>query len=155
MKIKFIFILLCLVFFSCKKEMGKYLYVDGQHILHTSKTCKSISEIRKAKPIMIYPVDSIGTFSVKNFCSTCVSDEQFAFFMKRLDYYIENEPYIKAEPFRKRIYDIMSEKYDMPSFDVFCKHIESDDNRKAVYDDLKEEYDLVSFDAFTRNLLGK
>ena len=132
--------------------MGKYLYVDGQHILHTSKTCKSISEIRKAKPIMIYSIDSIGSFSFENFCSSCVSDEEFDFINKKFCEYNENKD---AEQYRKNIYDIMSEKYDMPSFEVFCKHIENDDNRMAVYNDLKDEYDLVSFEVFTKKLLGK
>ena len=90
-----IFIALCMfIMFSCgnkekempqnkkksdKKEvLGKYVYEDRGHILHTKSGCKAVYKIPNVgtKPVTVIEAEMILSIDYNNICSQCVTPEQ-------------------------------------------------------------------------------
>lgn len=53
---------------------------------------------------------------------------------------------------RKKLYDALSDKYDMGTYDQFCKDIQDSGKRKRLYDATSKEYDYGTYDSFSRQL---
>lgn len=55
---------------------------------------------------------------------------------------------------KKKLYDALSEEYDMGTFEQFCSDINDDEKRKKLYDATINEYDFGDYDSFSKQLLG-
>jgi len=55
---------------------------------------------------------------------------------------------------KRALYKVLSEEYDLGTFEQFANDIEDDVKRKKLYDAIKDEYDVSDFDSFTLYLLG-
>ena len=53
---------------------------------------------------------------------------------------------------KRKLYDALSEDYDMGTFEQFSTDVQDDGKRRKLYDAIKGEYDLPDFDGFTRQL---
>ena len=53
---------------------------------------------------------------------------------------------------RKKLYDALSDEYDMGTYDQFCKDIQDSGKRKRLYDATSKEYDYGTYDSFSRQL---
>ena len=53
---------------------------------------------------------------------------------------------------RRKLYDALSEDYELGSFEQFSKDIKDDSKRQKLYDAIKEEYDLPDFAGFSQQL---
>lgn len=54
---------------------------------------------------------------------------------------------------KKKLYDALSEEYDMGTFEQFCSDINDDEKRKKLYDATINEYDFGDYDSFSKQLL--
>lgn len=54
---------------------------------------------------------------------------------------------------KRTLYDVLSEDYDLGSFEDFSINIEDESRRRKLYDAIKDKYDVPDFDSFTRTLL--
>ena len=55
---------------------------------------------------------------------------------------------------KRRLYDALSQDYDMGSFDQFVNDIQDEAKRKKLYNAISGEYDLGAYDAFSKQLMG-
>lgn len=83
--------LLCMLLFSCsftkeekeRDNLGKYVYMDSQQILHTRKHCiglcidSSEDEIGSYKPIEFIDTAKVTRDMLKSMCSWCVEDNHY------------------------------------------------------------------------------
>ena len=53
---------------------------------------------------------------------------------------------------RKKLYDALSDEYDMGTYDQFCKDIQDSGKRKRLYDATSKEYDYGTYDSFSKQL---
>lgn len=56
---------------------------------------------------------------------------------------------------KRKLYDALSQDYDMGSFEQFSNDVEDEVKRRKLYDAIKEEYDFPDFDGFSRQLVGE
>lgn len=55
---------------------------------------------------------------------------------------------------KRKLYDALSQDYDMGTFEQFSTDVEDEGKRRKLYDAIKGEYDLPDFDGFTTQLIG-
>lgn len=53
---------------------------------------------------------------------------------------------------KRKLYDALSEDYDMGSYEQFCTDIQDESKRKKLYDATSEEYDFGDYDSFSEQL---
>lgn len=53
---------------------------------------------------------------------------------------------------KKKLYDALSESYDMGTFEQFSRDIQDNEKRRKLYDAISNEYDLPDFDGFSAQL---
>lgn len=58
------------------------------------------------------------------------------------------------EESRKKLYEALSQSYDLGDFDTFNTKMDSEDSRKKLYDQVSEEYDLGDYETFTQKMTG-
>ena len=56
---------------------------------------------------------------------------------------------------KRKLYDALSQDYDLGSFEQFSTDVEDEVKRRKLYDAIKEEYDFPDFDGFSRQLVGE
>ena len=56
---------------------------------------------------------------------------------------------------KRKLYDALSQDYDMGSYEQFSTDVEDEGKRRKLYDAIKGEYDLPDFDGFTQQLIGQ
>lgn len=67
-----------------------------------------------------------------------------------------NSPKASASDGNKRaLYKVLSEEYELGTFEDFSKQVEDETSRRKLYDAIKDEYEVHDFDSFTRYLLGE
>lgn len=63
------------------------------------------------------------------------------------------QPIIMSEKDSKRkLYDALSQDYDMGTFEQFSNDIQDDSKRKKLYDAISNEYELGDYDSFSIQL---
>lgn len=55
---------------------------------------------------------------------------------------------------KRKLYDALSQDYDMGSFEQFCEDIKDDSKRKKLYDATSSEYDYGDYETFSSQLMG-
>lgn len=55
---------------------------------------------------------------------------------------------------KRKLYDALSQDYDMGDFETFSTDVEDEGKRRKLYDAIKEEYDLPDFEGFSSQLIG-
>lgn len=108
----YIFITLCLFFAACtsstskekesyKREIGEYLYIDCNDILHSRRTCYAIGETTynedseeytsQNRGVYFIETNKISTYAISSrlICSRCFTDELY----NELLYKVENRGY--------------------------------------------------------------
>ena len=55
---------------------------------------------------------------------------------------------------KRKLYDALSQDYDMGSFEQFCEDINDDSKRKKLYDATINEYDYGDYETFSSQLMG-
>lgn len=55
---------------------------------------------------------------------------------------------------KRKLYDALSQEYDMGTFEQFSADVEDDGKRRKLYDAIIGEYDLPDFDGFSTQLIG-
>lgn len=55
---------------------------------------------------------------------------------------------------KRKLYDALSQDYDMGTFEQFSSDIQDSSKRRKLYDTIKDEYDLPDFDGFSSQLMG-
>lgn len=55
---------------------------------------------------------------------------------------------------RRKLYDALSQNYDMGSFEQFCEDIKDNTKRKKLYDATSNEYDYGDYESFSNQLIG-
>ena len=53
---------------------------------------------------------------------------------------------------RQKIYDALSQRYDMGSFEEFNSKLDNEGSRRKVYDAMSEMYDMGDWDTFNAKL---
>ena len=56
---------------------------------------------------------------------------------------------------KRKLYDALSQDYDMGSYEQFSTDVEDEGKRRKLYDAIKGDYDLPDFDGFTQQLIGQ
>lgn len=73
-----------------ENEIGQYVYIDSQNILHTSKDCFGLmtnanNEVGIYKSIEFIDTTEITRKQIKSMCSRCVSDQCYQHLKKIAD----------------------------------------------------------------------
>lgn len=157
----------CVCLFSCEKKQGDYVYIDAQHILHTSNKCECITEIHKAKPISIISMKDLYHGAWEEFCSECVSDADYSKIEEQV--YKNIVAAERSKSYMRKLYDRLCDigESQWYNFDNFYSYVQHKDNYRRLviqlkqkgYDitewideDLKEEYGIVDLDSIMQNL---
>lgn len=53
---------------------------------------------------------------------------------------------------KRKLYDALSEDYDMGSYEQFCSDLNDENKRRKLYEATSEEYDMGSWDSFSQQL---
>lgn len=53
---------------------------------------------------------------------------------------------------KRKLYDALSEEYDMGSYEQFCSDLNDENKRRKLYEATSEEYDMGSWDSFSQQL---
>lgn len=53
---------------------------------------------------------------------------------------------------KRKLYDALSQEYDMGSYEQFCSDLNDDNKRRKLYDATSKEYDFGSYDSFNGHL---
>lgn len=148
------FSIILLIFLSCTKRLGKYIYVVDYYSpdfrVHTDRHCEGLVVKGVVIPTEFILVDSLyDALSEEkiHYCPNCVEDWQYDELMRIKSDYEKRLPYIR------KLYDRLSKNYDTGSFEHFAQYLEHEDNRRKLYDEIKDEFDFTDFNEFSRLLL--
>lgn len=53
---------------------------------------------------------------------------------------------------KRKLYDALSQEYDMGSYEQFCSDLNDENKRRKLYEATSEEYDMGSWDSFSQQL---
>lgn len=140
------FVLFVAVLISCRDNrasrqgnyaVGKYLYMDSQHILHTSKDCWRIGDV-------IEFLDTASVYAKDEFqyCKDCFTDTTYEHVQAILHNDVD----------RKWLYERLKETYnDMPTYQVYIKKLHNPQKVRLLYDAACEQgWDVGSYEEFTK-----
>lgn len=146
MKKALAFVLFVVVLVSCKDKsanqqghyaIGKYLYMDVHHRLHTSKDCWRIGDV----------VDFLDTASVYvkdeyKYCKDCFTDTAYEHVQAILHYDLN----------RKWLYEKLKETYsDIPDYREYRIKLHNPNKVRLLYDAACEQgWDVGSYEDFSK-----
>lgn len=138
--------LFAIVLASCKDKsvnqqgdyaIGKYLYMDFHHRLHTNKDCWRIGDVVEfLDTVSIYAKDEY------QYCKDCFTDTTYEHVQAILHYDME----------RKWLYEKLKETYnDMPTYQVYIKKLHNPQKVRLLYDTACEQgWDVGSYEDFSK-----
>lgn len=118
---KFFCLTLVFLFVSCQRELGEYVYIDTNGILHIDNNCKHITERYKAKPVSFVRTDNLHKEDYELTCSHCVND----FFFREIQNIVKD--------------NLANEAKKRHQLKLFYNHLEKvGENRWIDFDDFYE-----------------
>lgn len=124
-------------------NLPEYVYMqDNNYCIHSYPKCPTL-KYSGLKRLEVRTTDF--TKKYYDFCGECVGDDLY----KRLQ---KNSRYKDGN--KRKLYDAISEEYDMGDFDTFANDVNDAAKRRKLYDAIKDSYDLGDFDSFSNQLLG-
>ena len=146
MKRRFLFIAFAFIFFfisSCKKELGKYVYVDALNVLHIDNKCSKIMNVNGVAPIEMYPVKCIEYSVWNKICSNCINDDDYEKIQEEIRNNVKEKEF--ALELNKKIYDklIECDEDRWYNFDTFNAEMQNRTNFNNLIKELKQKgYDV-------------
>lgn len=144
-------LVLCLFVFafgSCKNKIanqqghyavGKYLYMDFHHRLHTNKDCWRIGDV-----VEFLDTASIYAKDEYQYCSDCFTDTTYEHVQTILHNDVD----------RKWLYEKLKENYnDIPTYQVYIKKLHNPEKVRLIYDAACEQgWDVGSYEDFSKTV---
>ena len=115
---------------------------------HENKECISIKAAQRKRPDLA--IERFGVDDINELCfCPCVSDKTYKMILEKVKLKESNIFYDN----RKKLYDALSDDYDMGSFKKFCADIKDAVKRRKLYDAISSSYsDIGSFEEFSSKL---
>lgn len=117
--------------------IGKYLYMDFHHRLHTNKDCWRIGDV-----VEFLDTASIYAKDEYQYCKDCFTDTTYEHVQAILHNDVD----------RKWLYEKLNEIYnDMPTYQVYIKKLHNPQKVRLLYDVACEQgWDVGSYEDFSK-----
>ena len=117
--------------------VGKYLYMDSQHRLHTNKDCWRIGDV-----VQFLDTASVYAKDEFQYCKDCFTDTT----------YEHVQAILHNDMDRKWLYEKLKETYnDMPTYQVYIKKLHNPQKVRLLYDTACEQgWDVGSYEDFSK-----
>ena len=117
--------------------VGKYLYMDSQHRLHTNKDCWRIGDV-----VQFLDTASVYAKDEFQYCKDCFTDTT----------YEHVQAILHNDMDRKWLYEKLKETYnDMPTYQVYINKLHNPQKVKLVYEAAcNEGWDVGTIEDFSK-----
>ena len=127
---------------NCAKKhyaVGKYLYMDSQHILHTNKDSWRIGDV-----VQFLDTASVYAKDEFQYCKDCFTDTT----------YEHVQAILHNDMDRKWLYEKLKETYnDMPTYQVYINKLHNPQKVKLVYEAAcNEGWDVGTYEDFSKTI---
>ena len=129
---------------NCAKKqghyaVGKYLYMDSQHRLHSNKDCWRIGDV-----VQFLDTASVYAKDEFQYCKDCFTDTT----------YEHVQAILHNDMDRKWLYEKLKETYnDMPTYQVYIKKLHNPQKVKLVYEAAcNEGWDVGTYEDFSKTI---
>lgn len=119
--------------------VGKYLYMDSQHRLHTNKDCWRIGDV-----VQFLDTASVYAKDEFQYCKDCFTDTT----------YEHVQAILHNDMDRKWLYEKLKETYnDMPTYQVYINKLHNPQKVKLVYEAAcNEGWDVGTYEDFSKTI---
>lgn len=119
--------------------VGKYLYMDSQHRLHTNKDCWRIGDV-----VQFLDTASVYVKDEFQYCKDCFTDTT----------YEHVQAILHNDMDRKWLYEKLKETYnDMPTYQVYINKLHNPQKVKLVYEAAcNEGWDVGTYEDFSKTI---
>lgn len=119
--------------------VGKYLYMDSQHRLHTNKDCWRIGDV-----VQFLDTASVYAKDEFQYCKDCFTDTT----------YEHVQAILHNDMDRKWLYEKLKETYnDMPTYQVYINKLHNPKKVKLVYEAAcNEGWDVGTYEDFSKTI---
>ena len=119
--------------------VGKYLYMDSQHRLHTNKDCWRIGDV-----VQFLDTASVYAKDEFQYCKDCFTDTT----------YEHVQAILHNDMDRKWLYEKLKETYnDMPTYQVYINKLHNPQKVKLVYEAAcNEGWDVGTIEDFSKTI---
>lgn len=119
--------------------VGKYLYMDSQHRLHTNKDCWRIGDV-----VQFLDTASVYAKDEFQYCKDCFTDTT----------YEHVQAILHNDMDRKWLYEKLKETYnDMPTYQVYINKLHNPQKVKLVYEAAcNEGWDVGTYEDFLKTI---
>lgn len=119
--------------------VGKYLYMDSQHRLHTNKDCWRIGDV-----VQFLDTASVYAKDEFQYCKDCFTDTT----------YEHVQAILHNDMDRKWLYEKLKETYnDMPTYQVYINKLHDPKKVKLVYEAAcNEGWDVGTYEDFSKTI---
>lgn len=119
--------------------VGKYLYMDSQHRLHTNKDCWRIGDV-----VQFLDTASVYAKDEFQYCKDCFTDTT----------YEHVQAILHDDMDRKWLYEKLKETYnDMPTYQVYINKLHNPQKVKLVYEAAcNEGWDVGTIEDFSKTI---
>lgn len=119
--------------------VGKYLYMDSQHILHINKDCWRIGDV-----VQFLDTASVYAKDEFQYCKDCFTDTT----------YEHVQAILHNDMDRKWLYEKLKETYnDMPTYQVYINKLHNPRKVKLVYEAAcNEGWDVGTYEDFSKTI---
>ena len=140
--------LLAIALVSCRDKcarkqghyaVGKYLYMDSQHRLHTNKDCWRIGDV-----VQFLDTASVYAKDEFQYCKDCFTDTT----------YEHVQAILHNDMDRKWLYEKLKETYnDMPTYQVYINKLHNPKKVKLLYEAAcNEGWDVGTYEDFSKTI---
>lgn len=119
--------------------VGKYLYMDSHHILHTNKDCWRIGDV-----VQFLDTASVYAKDEFQYCKDCFTDTT----------YEHVQAILHNDMDRKWLYEKLKETYnDMPTYQVYINKLHNPKKVKLVYEAAcNEGWNVGTYEDFSKRI---
>lgn len=119
--------------------VGKYLYMDSQHRLHTNKDCWRIGDV-----VQFLDTASVYAKDEFQYCKDCFTDTT----------YEHVQAILHNDMDRKWLYEKLKETYnDMPTYQVYISKLHNPQKVKLLYEAAcNEGWDVGTYEDFSKTI---
>lgn len=119
--------------------VGKYLYMDSQHRLHTNRDCWRIGDV-----VQFLDTASVYAKDEFQYCKDCFTDTT----------YEHVQAILHNDMDRKWLYEKLKETYnDMPTYQVYINKLHNPQKVKLVYEAAcNEGWDVGTIEDFSKTI---
>lgn len=119
--------------------VGKYLYMDSQHRLHTNKDCWRIGDV-----VQFLDTASVYAKDEFQYCKDCFTDTT----------YEHVQAILHNDMDRKWLYEKLKETYnDMPAYQVYINKLHNPQKVKLVYEAAcNEGWNVGTYEDFSKTI---